>query len=54
MKKRLEVYDKMTRPVIEFYREKGILKDFHGETSDAISPQVLKELSNCMRLEGSQ
>ncbi|CAH1100468.1 unnamed protein product [Psylliodes chrysocephalus] len=54
VKKRLEVYDKMTRPVIEFYREKGILKDFHGETSDAISPQVLKELSNYMRLEGSQ
>lgn len=38
--KRLEIYDKITRPVIEFYKEKGILKEFEGRTSDEIWPKV--------------
>lgn len=39
--KRLEDYDKITRPVVEFYRELGILKEFHGRTSDEIWPKIL-------------
>nr|XP_023014192.1 GTP:AMP phosphotransferase AK3, mitochondrial [Leptinotarsa decemlineata] len=39
--KRLELYERMTKPVIEFYKDKKILRDFHGETSDEIWPKVL-------------
>ncbi|CAG9865321.1 unnamed protein product [Phyllotreta striolata] len=49
VKKRLAVYEEMTRPVIEFYREQGILKEFHGETSDAISPQVINVMSGYIK-----
>ncbi|KAG5872294.1 hypothetical protein JTB14_022616 [Gonioctena quinquepunctata] len=44
--KRLELYEQMTKPVIEFYKEKMILKDFHGETSDEIWPKVLDCLTS--------
>lgn len=48
--KRLEQYESLTRPVIEFYRGKGILKEFHGETSDEIWPKVLDCLSGYVPL----
>lgn len=38
--KRLKVYEDMTKPVIDFYKKKGILHDFHGSTSDEIWPKV--------------
>jgi len=34
--KRLLVYDKETKPVMAFYRDKGILSEFVGSTSDEI------------------
>lgn len=40
VKKRLEIYDSITRPVIQFYKQKGILKEFEGRTSDEIWPKV--------------
>ncbi|XP_060516264.1 GTP:AMP phosphotransferase AK3, mitochondrial [Cylas formicarius] len=40
--KRLEAYEKQTRPVIEFYQDKGILKEFVGNTSNEIWPKVLE------------
>ncbi|CAG9782887.1 unnamed protein product [Diatraea saccharalis] len=40
VQKRLEIYDSITRPVIEFYKKKGILKEFEGRTSDEIWPKV--------------
>ncbi|XP_072381362.1 GTP:AMP phosphotransferase AK3, mitochondrial [Diabrotica undecimpunctata] len=48
VKKRLELYDELTRPVIEFYKEKQILRDFAGETSDEISPKVISYLSKVL------
>lgn len=39
--KRLEQYQQQTQPVIDFYRKKGILFDFEGQTSDEIWPKVL-------------
>lgn len=48
--KRLEQYELLTRPVIEFYRNKRILKEFHGETSDEIWPKVLDCLSSYVPL----
>lgn len=50
VQKRLEQYESLTRPVIEFYRNKGILKEFHGETSDEIWPKVLECLSSYVPL----
>lgn len=40
VKKRLEIYESVTRPVIDFYKDKGILKQFEGRTSDQIWPKV--------------
>lgn len=34
--KRLNVYDSQTIPVLEFYKSKGILNEFIGNTSDEI------------------
>ncbi|XP_063393710.1 GTP:AMP phosphotransferase AK3, mitochondrial [Cydia fagiglandana] len=44
VRKRLEIYDSITRPVIDFYKEKGILKEFEGRTSDEIWPKVVAYL----------
>ncbi|XP_063633173.1 GTP:AMP phosphotransferase AK3, mitochondrial [Cydia splendana] len=41
VRQRLEIYDSITRPVIDFYKEKGILKEFEGRTSDEIWPKVV-------------
>ena len=48
VKNRLEVFSKNTKPVLDFYREMGILKDFHGTESKKIWPHVeahLKDIS---------
>ncbi|KAK9889112.1 hypothetical protein WA026_004383 [Henosepilachna vigintioctopunctata] len=44
--KRLEQYEKLTRPVVEFYKDKGILNEFEGRTSDEIWPKVKSIISN--------
>lgn len=40
VQKRLQIYESITRPVINFYKSKGILQEFHGRTSDEIWPKV--------------
>ena len=48
VRNRLEVFSKNTKPVLDFYRDMGILKDFHGTESKKIWPHVeahLKEIS---------
>lgn len=49
--KRLEEYEKLTRPVINFYKELGILQEFTGKTSDEIWPQVLETLTTYIPLQ---
>lgn len=44
VQKRLEIYETVTRPVIDFYQEKGILKQFEGSTSDEIWPKIIAHL----------
>ncbi|GBP22915.1 GTP:AMP phosphotransferase AK3, mitochondrial [Eumeta japonica] len=44
VRKRLEIYETITKPVISFYKKKDILKDFHGSTSDEIWPKVVAHL----------
>ncbi|XP_066158495.1 GTP:AMP phosphotransferase AK3, mitochondrial [Euwallacea fornicatus] len=48
VQKRLEQYEKLTRPVIEFYRKKKILHEFSGNTSDEIWPKVRECLNSCI------
>ncbi|CAH1365212.1 hypothetical protein MTP99_001508 [Tenebrio molitor] len=54
VRKRLEQYEKMTRPVIEYYKEMGVLQEFHGRTSNEIWPQVLDCLATYIPLNITQ
>ncbi len=40
IKKRLELYDKMNHPIVQFFKIKNIIYDFEGQTSDEIWPKV--------------
>mmetsp|Transcript_96 Transcript_96/g.271 ORF Transcript_96/g.271 Transcript_96/m.271 type:complete len:270 (+) Transcript_96:48-857(+) len=44
VRNRLEKYDDVTAPLIDFYDEKGVLKTFHGTMSDIIYIDVNKWL----------
>ncbi|CAH0722736.1 unnamed protein product, partial [Brenthis ino] len=46
VQKRLEIYESVTRPVINFYKQKGILKEFEGRTSDEIWPKITAYLDS--------
>lgn len=54
VKKRLMEYEKMTRPVVEFYRDHGILHEFTGETTNEIWPHVLECLSQYMPVKAAK
>ncbi|KAL1122116.1 hypothetical protein AAG570_003522 [Ranatra chinensis] len=41
---RLIVYSKTVGPVLDFFKERGLLEEFAGETSDEIWPQVYRYL----------
>lgn len=43
---RLDSYDKVTSPLIQFYDSKGVLKTFAGTMSDVIYPEVKKWLQS--------
>ncbi|KAF5281882.1 hypothetical protein FQR65_LT14465 [Abscondita terminalis] len=47
--KRLEIYDRLTHPVIEFYRKLDILYSFSGNTSDEIWPHVVSCLDGFLK-----
>lgn len=38
--KRLKIYDDMTMPVLNYYKEKGVLSEFIGNTSNEIWQKV--------------
>lgn len=40
VRKRLEAYEEVTAPLVEYYNEKGVLRTFAGTESDVIYPQV--------------
>jgi len=46
VRKRLDAYDKVTIPLLQYYNEKGVLKTFSGTMSDKIYPEVKKWLNN--------
>jgi nucleoside-triphosphate--adenylate kinase len=37
---RLEQYEKVTSPLVEYYKGKGLLESFAGTQSDVIYPKV--------------
>jgi nucleoside-triphosphate--adenylate kinase len=41
---RLQQYDDVTSPLVQYYDENGVLKTFHGTESDVIYPEVKKWL----------
>lgn len=45
VQKRLEVYSQTVDPILDFYKNLGVLEEFHGKTSDEIWPQIYKFLS---------
>ncbi|CAH4017745.1 GTP:AMP phosphotransferase AK3, mitochondrial [Pieris brassicae] len=49
VKKRLEIYESMTKPVIDFYKGKGIIKNFEGRTSDEIWPKITDYMDNLLK-----
>lgn len=48
VKKRLEIYDSITKPVLEYYKNQGIIVEFWGKTSDAIWPNVEQFLAKSL------
>ncbi|GFH45987.1 nucleoside-triphosphate--adenylate kinase [Chaetoceros tenuissimus] len=46
VRKRLEAYEQVTAPLVEYYDEKGVLKTFAGTESDVIYPKVNKWLNS--------
>lgn len=49
VKKRLDIYETMTKPVIDFYKTKGIINDFEGSTSDEIWPKITNYLDDLVK-----
>jgi adenylate kinase family enzyme len=52
--KRLQVYDNETKPVLEFYKTKGILNEFKGNTSNEIWTKLKPWLEQQMDLKEEQ
>lgn len=41
---RLEAYTKQTKPLLEYYKKKGLLKTFSGKDRDELTPQLFELL----------
>lgn len=46
---RLKLYDSVTLPLKDYYRQKGVLRSFAGETSDIIWPQLDAALGGVLK-----
>ncbi|XP_054764567.2 GTP:AMP phosphotransferase AK3, mitochondrial-like [Lytechinus pictus] len=51
---RLEAYEQLTKPVLEFYKSKGILTEFHGTETNQIWPHVQDFLSDLLQHPSKQ
>lgn len=43
---RLAAYDEVTAPLVDYYKEKGVLETFQGTMSDVIYPDVKQWLQD--------
>ncbi|GAB0095875.1 GTP:AMP phosphotransferase, mitochondrial [Sergentomyia squamirostris] len=48
VKKRLDIYDNITKPVLEYYKMQNLMVEFYGKTSDAIWPNVEQFLAKSL------
>ncbi|CAF2119245.1 unnamed protein product [Rotaria magnacalcarata] len=46
---RLNAYNKNINPIIQFYKQLGIIQDFHGRESDKIWPEVKNYLDHILK-----
>lgn len=51
VKKRLEIYYENIQPVINYYKDTGLLKEFSGNTSNEIWPKVQSYLAHYFPIE---
>lgn len=52
VRKRLEIYDELIHPVLDFYRDKNVLHDYPGNSSDEIWPKIRETLSRHIKPRG--
>uniref|UniRef100_A0A336M724 GTP:AMP phosphotransferase, mitochondrial n=1 Tax=Culicoides sonorensis TaxID=179676 RepID=A0A336M724_CULSO len=50
VQQRLDLYELLTKPVINYYNEKHLLESFKGNTSDEIWPQVKEFLERKLKI----
>ncbi|KAJ3016757.1 hypothetical protein HKX48_003888 [Thoreauomyces humboldtii] len=48
-KARLDKYHELTKPLLDYYGSQGVLRSFHGKTSDEIYPQLETALDEMYR-----
>ncbi|KAJ3293000.1 hypothetical protein HK104_004845 [Borealophlyctis nickersoniae] len=48
-KVRLDQYHEENKPLLDYYKSKGILRSFYGKTSDEIYPKIDKELRDFVK-----
>jgi len=48
VRRRLQAYDDVTAPLVEYYTSKGILATFHGTMSDVIYPDVKEAIDELL------
>jgi len=44
VKRRLQLYEELTRPLLEYYRSEGVLQSFHGTESNVMYPMIQQAL----------
>ncbi|QQP52008.1 GTP:AMP phosphotransferase_ mitochondrial, partial [Caligus rogercresseyi] len=49
VRRRLEIFSESTKPVLDFYRSKGLCSDFKGTESKKIWPYVQEHLSTVIK-----
>lgn len=47
--KRLETYEKQTKPLVDYYQDKNLLVEYKGKSSDEISPLIHRDLDKFLR-----
>lgn len=52
--RRLEKYDAVTHPLVEYYEKKGVIQTFRGTESDVIYPEVKQWLDDQLYVEIAQ
>lgn len=53
VRKRMEAYDQITAPLVDYYQQQGVLHNFHGTMSDVIYVQVKQFLTDKFEKERS-